>query len=294
MNQKLKIFKTVADLGSFTKASKALELTQPAISKAIKLLETQFEQTFFKRLGSRIEMTKEGEQFLIYANRILSIESEMEDYFLNLNQTLPSLIKLGASTTLAQYTLPTILAQVKVHFTEIKFSITAGNTDQIEQLILDEQLDYGVVEGTDNKNLLHYEPFLKDEIVLITSVNNSNAIHEVITTKELEYLPLVTRERGSGTRDIIEESIDAKGVELKNIQICLGSTEGIKTYVQHSNAYAFVSIQSIQNELKTNQLKIIDVKDIDLCRWFYFVSRQGYHSKSFQWVKDTFTDYKNG
>lgn len=279
MKTKLHIFKVVAEQLSFTKASEHLFISQPAVSKTIKNLEEAYKSNFFIRKRNSIELTDDGKVFLIYANRILSIYDEMEQQFLNLKDALPEKIHFGVSTTVATYIIPKIIAKFRTQYPQVHFEITSGNSEEIESLILNEHLNFGITEGKHSNKQLHFNKFIKDEIVLVTNVQNTSLKNNSINQTTLEELPLIEREIGSGTRDVIHNILKENKITNLNIILYLNSTEAIKNYLYHSNSYAFLSINAISDDLINNKLKIIDIKDISMERWFYFVSRTGYNSK---------------
>lgn len=279
MKTKLHIFKIVAEQLSFTKASELLFISQPAVSKSIKNLEETYNSNFFIRRRNTIELTSDGKAFLIYVNRILKLYDEMEDQFLNLEATLPEEIQFGVSTTAANYILPKILATFKNQYSRVSFDIKSGNSEEIESLILNERLHFGITEGKNTNRQLHFKKFVKDEIVLVTRVKNTALKNSTIDKVVFQNLPIVERELGSGTRDMIYKTLKENNIDKLNSTLHLNSTEAIKNYLYHSDSYALLSIHSVSEDLMTNKLKVIDIKDVCIERWFYFVSRAGYQSK---------------
>lgn len=279
MQTKLQIFKVVAEQLSFTKASERLFISQPAVSKTIKNLEESYKSNFFIRKRNSIELTEDGKAFLKYANRILSIYQEMEQHFLILKDALPEKIHFGVSSTAATYIIPKVLAKFSTQYPQVDVVMTSGNSEEIESLILNEQLNFGITEGKNTNQQLHFDKFIKDEIVLVTNVKNDSVKHNTIDKSDLGRLPIVERERGSGTRDVIYNILKENAITNLNTILHLNSTEAIKNYLYHSEGYAFLSIHAVTDDLINNKLKIIDIKDISIERWFYFVSRTGYHSK---------------
>lgn len=279
MKTKLHVFKVVAEQLSFTKASELLFISQPAVSKTIKNLEETYKGNFFVRKRNSISLTEDGLIFLAYANRILNIYDELDNQFLNLKNELPQHIQFGASTTVANYIIPKILANFSTKFPHIHFDVKSGNSEQIESAILNEKFHFGITEGKNSNRQLHFKKFIKDEIVLVTNVKNNSIKNNTIDKLTLHELSLIERESGSGTRDVIYEILKEKNVGKLNVILHLNSTEAIKNYLYHSNSYALISVHAVQEDLITNKLKIIDIKDLNLERWFYFVSRTGYHSK---------------
>ncbi len=278
MKTKLHIFKTVAYHASFTKAAEQLFISQPAVSKAVRNLEEAYKSTFFIRKRNSIELTHEGEMFLKYVNRILSVYSEMDDCFINTKEPIPAFLKFGVSTTVANYLIPKVIANFRKQFPQTCFDIKSGNSESIETLILNQELDFGITEGKNTNPQLQFNQFVKDEIVLVTNASNNLFKNDEIDKKSLYKMSFVMREHGSGTRDIIQSALELHQISSLETAVTLNSTEAIKHYLYYSNAYAFISIHAVSEDLIANKLKIIDVKGFSIERWFYFVSRTGYQS----------------
>lgn len=274
---RLKVFYTVAQTLNFNRAAEQLSISQPAVTKHIKELEQQYNTTLFDRAKKRIVLTRSGEVLLQHAHLIFEQYQKL-DFDLNLLQNkTEGELHIGASTTIAQYVIPSYLAHFQQRFPEIKIELTMANSLVIEQMLVDKKIELGLVEATTHNSDLKYSPFLKDEIVLVSRPKNSLLKKRVITAKELLKLPLLTRESGSGTADIIEEYLQTTGISSKqlNIHMQLGSTESIKNYLFCSDTFAFLSVYSVQQDLADDRLCIIDVDRMDITRTFSFVHRQG-------------------
>ena len=278
MKTKLHTFKVVANYLSFTKAAEQLFISQPAISKTIRNLEEEYKTTLFLRKRNSIELTNDGKSFLIYANKILEVYAEMENQFLHKNEAFPDFINFGVSSTAANYIIPKVIAKFRFQFPKTKFEITTGNSDDIEELILNQKLNFGIIEGKNTNRRLQFNTFIKDEIVLVTNAKNNTFKKGSISLKTLQEIPFIMREMGSGTKEIVFEHLNNLHIKKLNTVVTLNSTEAIKNYLFNSDNYAFISIHAISEDLINNKLKIIDVKDLTIERWFYFVSRTGYQS----------------
>ncbi len=281
MKNKLKIFIKVAQYSSFTLASKELNLSQPAVSKTISKLEEEYNTTFFNRSRNTISLTNEGKIFLDYAYKISELFEALENSFLLKKSNPNQEFTFGLSTTIATYIMPKILAKIQQNETQIKFNIISSNTNDIEHKILNKELEYGIVEGKSSNQLLTYSKFIKDEIVLVTSAHNQKS-KSSITKKELSEIPYVSREVGSGTRDIIEAVLKKNNIKHLNRIITLNNTEAIEQYLYHSNTYALLSVHAVSEKLIQNKLKIVDIKGINFEREFYFVCRTGFQSKKME------------
>ena len=278
---RLKVFKTVADRLSFTKAAAELLISQPAVTKQINELERLLGKPLFLRHGNRISLTDDGVRLLEYANRILALYGELRDAFVEEQGAFSGEIRLGASTTLSQYVLPGLLAKFRKLYPDVRVTLFNGNTEQIERQIADGKLDFGMIEGTASNPALHYELFMDDELVLVTSASNTSFTREEITAADLPALPLVIRENGSGTLDVLSRELSRHGLSLRqlHIEMQLGSTESLKHYLFYSDTFAFVSVQAVLDELAANRLRVVEVGDMELVRRFSFVTAHGQRSR---------------
>jgi DNA-binding transcriptional LysR family regulator len=278
---RLKVFYTVAQRLSFTKAAHELYITQPAVTKHIKELEQQLNIQLFKRNGNNIALTIAGKVLVQYAEKIFQTYTELETELAQLNNMEAGTLHIGASTTVAQTILPKILALFKKTYPDVTFNFIQGNTDHISQLILDEKIDVAIVEGAAHSPQLSYSPFAKDEIVLVTRANNKLSKKQEISPKQLLDIPLVLREAGSGTLDVIFNALAGVQINPKdlNIEIQLESSIAIKQYLLYSDTATFLSIQSVLSELKYNELSVIEIKGMEIFRTFQFIQLHGKNSK---------------
>ena len=144
---RLKVFKTVADRLSFTKAAAELLISQPAVTRHISELEKQLGVPLFDRCRGNVSLTAHGKLMLDYANRILAIYADLNDTFADDTGRPAGNIRIGASTTIAQYLLPGILASFRRRYPEIDVELANGNTEQIEELVAGGRIDIGMIEG---------------------------------------------------------------------------------------------------------------------------------------------------
>jgi len=281
MNFRLKVFKKVAEKLNFTKAAKELFITQPAVTKHINALEQELNIKLFIRKGNKIELTEAGNILLKYAKHIEKIYNQLDFELAALNQEQKGTIKIGASTTMTQYVLPKLMASFKSKFKDLSVSVINGNTEQIEKALNNNEIDLGIIEGQSKRSEFHYLEFLKDEIVLIGRSSNPVTKKIEISLPELQKLPIILREEGSGTLEVISYYLKQKKINFSdlNIEMQFGSTEGIKNYILNSDRFAFLSIQSIINELKRNELSIIDISDFEIKRNFNFIFPEGQQNK---------------
>ncbi|HYG37930.1 MAG TPA: LysR family transcriptional regulator [Cytophagales bacterium] len=278
---RLKVFYTVAHKLSFTKASHELFITQPAVTKHINELEQQLKVPLFKRHGNTISLTPAGQVLEKYAQQIFQIYASLENELVQMTDEAKGNIRIGASTTLAQYVLPKILALFKKAHPSIHVTFINGNSEFIEQQVINEKIDIAIVEGISHLPQIMYEPFVKDEIVLVCKLTNKLSQKGEIKPDQLLSIPLILREHGSGTLDVIYKALSKASIHPKDLrnEIQLDSTESIKQYLMFSECAAFLSIHSIARELRQNELSIIDIKGIDIYRTFQFIRLHGQTTK---------------
>lgn len=277
MDFRLKVFYTVAVRLSFTKAATELFITQPAVSKHIQELEEQYKIKLFERNGSRIALTNAGEVLLKHTKNIFEIYREIDFDMSALINQQQGLLRLGASTTISQYIIPPLLARFHQKLQDIKVNLLNGNTEQIENALLNKEIEIGIVEGQSKNPAIKYTEFLKDELVLVCNSKNPLAQKEEIRPEDLKSMSFVLREQGSGTLEVIEYALKPFDIKLSQLKIemQLGSTESIKSYLMNSDCVAFISIHAIEKELKNQEMIILDIKDLSMERFFYIITLQG-------------------
>ncbi len=277
MDFRLKVFYTVANRLSFTKASNELFITQPAVSKHIQELEEYYKIKLFNRNSSKIALTVAGEVLLKHTKNIFEVYRNIDFDMSALINQRSGLLRIGASTTISQYIIPSVLARFHQKLQDIKVSLLNGNTEQIENALLKQEIEIGIVEGQSKNKSIKYTEFLKDELVLVCKISNPLVNLNEVTQEELKKMRFVMREPGSGTLEVIEFALKPFNIKVSELQIemQLGSTESIKSYLINSDCVAFVSIHAIQKELKNNELAILDLKDLIIERFFYIITLQG-------------------
>ena len=277
MDFRLKVFYTVASRLSFTKAATELFITQPAVSKHIQELEDQYQIKLFERNGSKISLTNAGEVLLKHAKNIFDLYRDISFDMSSLINQRSGMLRLGASTTISQYIIPPLLALFHQKMQDVKVSLINGNTEQIENALLKREIEIGIVEGQSKNKSIKYTPFLKDELVLVCSSQNALVHTEVLNHAALKKMRFLMREQGSGTLEVIEHALKPLKLKVSDLQIemQLGSTESIKSYLMNSNCVAFISIHAINKELLNKELIILDVQDLSIERYFYIITLQG-------------------
>lgn len=274
---RLKVFQSVAKNLSFTKASQELFVSQPAITKHIQELENFYQARLFDRQGNKISLTSAGELLLEHSERILDDYKQLEYEMHLLHNEYTGELKLGASTTIAQYVLPPLLGNFIKKFPQVNLSLVNGNSRAIETALQEHRIDLGLVEGIFRFPNFKYTSFIQDELVAVVHSRSKLALPDEISPEDLLKIPLVLRERGSGTLDVLERALLEHNIKLSSLHILmyLGSTESIKCFLEHADCMGIVSIRSISRELLSGAFRVIDIKGMPLHREFCFVQQQG-------------------
>jgi DNA-binding transcriptional LysR family regulator len=286
---RLKLFHSVATNLSFTRAAEELYITQPAVTKNIKELEKVLQISLFERNKTGITLTKAGKLLLEHTNKIREQEKGLEYAIGLLRDSFSGGLKLGASTTIGQYILPAVLAGFHTNNPEIKISLLNKNTGDIEKDLLMKEIDLGIIEGNSRKRELKYIPFMKDEIVAIAHTKQPISKITELSLQELTTTPLVLREAGSGSLEVILSALQKHKIKLKNLHVImhLGSTESIKSFLRNYNCIGFVSVHAVSHEIFNGEFKIIDINNLEIVRTFNFIYPQGKQDG----LTDKFIDY---
>ena len=255
-DRRLQVFYTVAKQLSFTKAAELLYMTQPAVTFQVKQLEEHFNTRLFERSHSKITLTPAGEVALEYAERILNLNGEMEIRLGELTGQVSGTLLVGASTTIAEYMLPRLLGDFKAQYPHVHARLTVANSETIESKVADHTLDVGLIESPSHHPQLTSHICCEDDLVAICSPKHQVAKYASITPTQLAELPYVSRESGSGTREVVDDYFRQHGVQPEDLHITmeLGSREAIKGAVEAGLGIAIVSRATILKEVKLGDL----------------------------------------
>ena len=273
-NFRLKVFRAVAEHLSFRKAAEHLFLTQPAVTLQIKALEDDLGMRLLDRTSRGVSLTPQGELLLGYARKIAGLVGEAEQELGSGDGRSTGEFSLGVSTTIAQYVLPRLLGAFLSEYPRVQLSLLSGNTSEIVELLLNDRVSIGLIEGPARARGVRTEPFMQDELVLIVSPD-----YEVdrMSAEQLVAETLLMREQGSGSRRVVEMALEKAGLKVKAFHkvMDLDSTEAIKSAVEVGLGVSFVSRWAISKELELNTLKAAAVAGLSMVRHFSLISRAG-------------------
>lgn len=274
-DRRLQVFHTVARLLSFTKAAETLHMTQPAVTFQVRQLEEYFNTRLFDRTHNRISLTEAGTRVYQYADRIFELYTEMENSVREMTGEIRGALTIGASTTVAEYMLPSLLGDFKDKYPEVNIHLKVSNSEGIVAMVENNTIDLGVVEASVSNRNLVVEVCKHDDLVAIVPPGHPLAGRPSITFSELLEFPFICREEGSGTREVISDYLGTMNACDKDLNIAmeLGSPEAVKGAVEAGMGISVVSSATIQKELKLGTLVAISM-DPPLKRPYSFVHQK--------------------
>ncbi|MGB5440657.1 MAG: selenium metabolism-associated LysR family transcriptional regulator [Gammaproteobacteria bacterium] len=274
-DRRLQVFHTVARLLSFTKAAESLHMTQPAVTFQVRQLEEYFNTRLFDRTHNRISLTEAGKRVYEYADQIFDLYAKMDNAVRDLTGEISGVLIIGASTTIAEYMLPSLLGDFKKKYPDVNVQLRVANSDGIVTMVENNDIDLGVVESAVlNKNLV-VEECRKDRLVAIVPPQHVLSGNTKISLRELLEHDYIAREEGSGTREVIHDHLADAGLKSTDLHVAmeLGSPEAIKGAVEAGMGVSIVSEVTIHKELQLGTLVGLELSP-SLERPFSFVHQK--------------------
>jgi DNA-binding transcriptional LysR family regulator len=265
-----KVFIAVAENLSLTKAAEKMYISQPAVTRHIRELESGLGISLFERKGNRVYLTLAGEITYSHLKKVTQLYSELDFALGVLKEEHKGVLRIGASSTISQYVIPSILASFHRKYPKIDLNLFNGNSFEMEQKLLNNDLDLALVENSSSNSNLKYINFAEDNIIAIAGVNSPLARRSSLNIQDLFQIPMVLREFGSGTLEVIEKAFAEVDIKFEKLHILLhlGSTEAIKNFLTGFDGIAFVSERAIEKELLLKTLKKIQVNNLSIKRNF--------------------------
>jgi len=286
--QQLRILKAIATEQNFTKASELVYLSQPLLSKQIRKLEENLNIVLINREHNQISLTRNGEIFLQYAERILALGEESCRALVDLKNGERGNLIVGASQTIGMYLLPQVIALFAQRYPQINLNVQVNSTRLIAKSVINRETNIAIVGGDIPNKMrknLKIEDFVEDEFSLIVSKDHPFAEKKVITKEDLYHLKFITLNSNSTIRKFIDNILTQNQIQTKQLKIImqLNSIEGIKTAVGLGLGAAFISSSAIEKEIKLKTIQILKIKNIQISRRLSIISNPDcYKSKAFE------------
>ena len=282
----LRIFKEVCDKHSVSNAAKSLYLSQPAVSLAIKELEKYYNVKLFDRISRKLVLTNKGKELLDYSNIILSIFDEADDKIRK--DEYGGKIKLGTSVTFANYFLFEVINNIKLEHPEIITEVIVDSSLNIEDLVINNKVDLGIVEGSvHNENLSAIEIY-QDELVFVGDIKTQN----MNSIMELNNKNFLLRNKGSAHREIFDGIIESNDLNINILMESIDTNAIINSCIQ-GLGIALLPYKFVEKYLGS-ELNIIRIKGMKpINRSYYLINHQKkYLSKSMVLYKETIISRK--
>ncbi len=264
----LRIFVTVVKTGKMSAAANELYIAQPTISQTINELEREYGVELFDRLNKKLFLTREGEVFYEYANKILALSQEMDENIKNM--TMNKTIHLGATITVGKCVLVDIIKRFEKSFPNIKVVVKIDNTTVIERLLLESKVDIGLVEGKVKSSELISKPVISDELVLACSSQHEISQRVSVEPEELSAYPFILREEGSGTRDLFEGILHKRNISINTKWNCHGFDSIIEATLANQGI-TVISERIVADYVRDGRLCVVPINGVDMRRKFCLV-----------------------
>lgn len=269
----LAIFSTVAATGSLTASARKLHVSQPALSRELKAFESRLGVTLFERHAKGMRLTQAGEELNRYAVRLFELERTAEAAMREIAGAQRGRLTLGASNTIGTYVLPAVLATYRRQRPQVQISLFVGNTEQVSQGVDDMRFMLGFIEGPLPVPGLRTTVFQHDEIVPVAAPDHPLLERGALEPADLSGEPLLMRENGSGTREVIAEALQRQRI-VQGETMEFGNTEALKRAAVHGGGIAWLPRICMLNELREGQLRELPLRELAITRPLMMVQRE--------------------
>jgi DNA-binding transcriptional LysR family regulator len=270
----LAIFHAVSQTKSVSRGAERLLISQPAVSRQIKLLEKALGAVLLDRRPRGVELTAAGQVLANYARRIFSLDAEAERVLAELAGMRRGRLAIAATPTIGVYLLPSALVKFRRKFPGIELRMEVHPTATIERLLTEGLIDVGLGESSPISNDVEARVFANDRLVPIAPRRHALARRRSVRARDLCREPFVVRETGSGTKSLVERALEARGLTIEPV-MSLGSTEAIKRAVMEGIGVAIVSRLAVETEIRARRLVEIRVADLTIQRPLHWITARG-------------------
>ncbi len=279
--RRLQVFHAVAKHSSFTKAAEALFMTQPAVTFQIRQLEEHFNTRLFDRAHGRISLTPAGLTALKYAERILALSAELDMRMREMSGQVAGPLLIGASMTMAEYLLPQILGEFKSRYPDVVPRLFVANSEAVQVRAAERSLDLGFIEGDSHIPSVATEVCCEDELQVVCAPAHPLAKRSAATPDMLLEHPYVSREPGSGTREVIDHYLEKAGLAPDSLKVVMevGSPEAQKGLVATGLGFAIMSRATVLKEIRLGELVQVPLSPRLIRNISVVYPRERFHSR---------------
>lgn len=268
--RQLQIFCAVTQHGSTVGAGLAVSLSQSATSAALNELESALGTRLFDRVGKRLVLNDNGHALLPQARQILESAQQIEDSFLLPVAGLNTRLRIGCSSTIANYVLPQIISALRTSAPSLRVDMDIGNSALIARKVAQFEIDMGMIEAPCHLPELIAEPWLVDEMVIVAGRDHPLAVQKQVSLSDLQHAEWLLREPGSGTRGEVEHLLLRHLHDLEDMRQ-MGSSEAIKRTLAQGIGISCLSRRVVADLLASGELQILNSPLPPLTRRFFLI-----------------------
>ena len=262
--RQLQTFTLAAELLSFTRAARALGVSQPAVSQQVAALERELGVSLFQRSGRTITLSNAGWNLYPYARKALDLIDQARDSLAETPRTLKGRLRIASCTIPPESFLPEVLAAFHQLFPEVLESVSVSDSAEATQAVKSGQADLGFVVVPPNGSGLRIRAVACHELVLVASPEHPFAHARTISVSDLRGEGFVLREQGSGTRHCVEEVLQDAGIPPADLNVTMetNSNDAIRGALRQGTGIAFLSRAAVEDEISQGRLVALKVRDL--------------------------------
>lgn len=275
--RQLAAFCAVVERRSFSQAADRLGVTQPAVSLQVRALEKRLGAQLLDRSGRRVEPTEAGWRLYRGAQRLLQLEEQLlDDVGAEGEGALSGELSIGASTGPAAIVVPLLLCEFQRRNPDVKVALEVHNTQAVVELVADRELELGIVGAARRHRGARFDPFLRDEVILICPPGHPFA-GRTVTIDELRGASLIVMQEGAGVRQVVEDELRRMGTRLRDldVRLQLGLQESVRSAVQAGFGVTFISRTAVESDLAAGLLAEARLAGMDAMREISLVRGTG-------------------
>jgi DNA-binding transcriptional LysR family regulator len=274
--RQLAAFCEVVERRSFSDAAARLGVTQPAVSQQVRALEQRLGTQLLDRSGRRVEPTEAGLRLYRGAQRMLAFEEQLLEELGEPEGPLRGTLEIGASTGPAAIVLPLLLCEFQRDNPELRVELSVSDTQSVVELVADRRLELGIVGAARRHRSVAFEPFFRDEVILVCPPGHPFA-GKTVGLDELAEGPLILMQQGAGVRQMLEDELRKGGRRLRDLDVPLelGLQESVRSAVQAGYGVSFISRRAVESDLTAGTLAEARVRGLDLAREIWIARAAG-------------------
>lgn len=277
IDAKLNSLMQIVQTGSFTKAAEQLSLTQPAISRHVRLLEEELQVKLFDRVRGELRLTREGEVVVKYAKRMLALNANLHQALKDEKQQITSLTVGLTHTVESSAIVGTLADYVNIH-DGVTMKVVTDTADKLSTMLNSYELDFAIVEGRLQAPNLRYMMLDTDNLVLAVPPRHPLANQGTVTIDQLKQEKMILRLPKSNTRNLFEASLESINMRMEDFNVVLeiDNIATIKDLVRQDLGVSVLARSACLNELKKGKIVALSIENLNMLREINLVYRQDF------------------